>query len=91
MHTLVKAATAAAAALGMVTGGSAQTAPVAPTPQASPTVFYRSVSVDGLSIFYREAGPADAPKLQSATSPRPPRDNTPTVTAESAPSLIKVG
>jgi pimeloyl-ACP methyl ester carboxylesterase len=25
--------------------------------------FYRSVKVDGLSIFYREAGPKDAPTL----------------------------
>jgi hypothetical protein len=26
-------------------------------------VFYRAVSVDGLSIFYREAGPKDAPTI----------------------------
>ena len=26
-------------------------------------VFYRTVKVDGLSIFYREAGPKDAPTL----------------------------
>jgi pimeloyl-ACP methyl ester carboxylesterase len=26
-------------------------------------VFYRSVQVDGLSIFYREAGPKDAPTI----------------------------
>lgn len=26
-------------------------------------IFYRSVSVDGLSIFYREAGPKDAPTI----------------------------
>jgi pimeloyl-ACP methyl ester carboxylesterase len=26
-------------------------------------VFYRTVKVDGLSIFYREAGPKDAPSL----------------------------
>ena len=63
MHKLVKAVTAAAAALGMATGGSAQTAPVAQTPQGSPAVFYRSVSVDGVSIFYREAGRPDAPTL----------------------------
>jgi pimeloyl-ACP methyl ester carboxylesterase len=29
----------------------------------SPTVFYRSIEVDGLSIFYREAGPPKAPTL----------------------------
>jgi hypothetical protein len=63
MHKLVKGVTAAAVALGMATSGSAETAPVAQTPQASPTVFYRSVSVDGVSIFYREAGRPDAPTL----------------------------
>ena len=26
-------------------------------------IFYRSLDVDGLSIFYREAGPVDAPTL----------------------------
>src|SRR2546423_14314025 len=26
-------------------------------------VFYRTVEVDGLSIFYREAGPKDAPPI----------------------------
>lgn len=30
---------------------------------AQPAVFYRTVQVDGLSIFYREAGPKDAPTL----------------------------
>jgi hypothetical protein len=29
----------------------------------SPPVFYRSVNVDGLSIFYREAGVRGAPVL----------------------------
>ena len=29
----------------------------------SPPVFYRTAQVDGLSIFYREAGPKDAPTL----------------------------
>jgi hypothetical protein len=28
-----------------------------------PQVFYRTVKVDGLSIFYREAGPKDAPTI----------------------------
>jgi pimeloyl-ACP methyl ester carboxylesterase len=31
--------------------------------ETSPMVFYRSVMVDGLSIFYREAGRPDAPTL----------------------------
>jgi pimeloyl-ACP methyl ester carboxylesterase len=32
-------------------------------PEHTPPVFYRNVKVDGLSIFYREAGPANAPTL----------------------------
>ena len=27
------------------------------------SVFYRTVKVDGLSVFYREAGPSDAPTI----------------------------
>ena len=27
----------------------------------TPTVFYRTLNVEGLEIFYREAGPRDAP------------------------------
>jgi pimeloyl-ACP methyl ester carboxylesterase len=63
MHKLVQFVTSTAVALGIAAGGSAQAAPVARTLQASPTVFYRSVSVDGISIFYREAGRPDAPTL----------------------------
>src|SRR6202795_4811602 len=62
MHNFVKGLTTAVA-LGIANGGSAQTAPITKTLQATPTVFYRSVSVDGLSIFYREAGRPDAPTL----------------------------
>src|SRR4051812_15592506 len=29
----------------------------------APTVFYRTLCVDGLKIFYREAGPEDAPTV----------------------------
>ena len=29
----------------------------------TPTVFYRTLSVEGLEIFYREAGPRDAPTV----------------------------
>src|SRR6516225_3131999 len=29
----------------------------------TPTVFYRTLNVDGLEIFYREAGPRDAPTV----------------------------
>src|ERR1700689_5625093 len=32
-------------------------------PLTTPQVFYRTVKVDGLSIFYREAGPKDAPTI----------------------------
>jgi pimeloyl-ACP methyl ester carboxylesterase len=32
-------------------------------PEQTPLVFYRSVKVEGLSIFYREAGPSNAPTL----------------------------
>jgi pimeloyl-ACP methyl ester carboxylesterase len=32
------------------------------TPVTTPT-FYRTISIDGLSIFYREAGPKDAPAI----------------------------
>ena len=38
-------------------------APPAPALGAPMRVFYRSVEVDGLSIFYREAGDANAPTL----------------------------
>ncbi len=30
---------------------------------STPTVFYRTLNVDGLEIFYREAGPRDAPTV----------------------------
>ena len=36
------------------------------TPEAksvTPTVFYRTLNVEGLEIFYREAGPRDAPTV----------------------------
>src|SRR6266851_7021670 len=62
MHKLVRGLTATVA-LGIAADGSAQSAPISQAPQASPTVFYRSVSVDGVSIFYREAGRPDAPTL----------------------------
>ncbi len=29
----------------------------------TPTVFYRILNVEGLEIFYREAGPRDAPTV----------------------------
>ena len=33
------------------------------TPAGAQPVFYRTTTVDGLSIFYREAGPQDAPTI----------------------------
>jgi pimeloyl-ACP methyl ester carboxylesterase len=30
---------------------------------AAPTVHYRTMSIDGVNVFYREAGPADAPAI----------------------------
>ena len=29
----------------------------------TPTVFYRTLNLEGLEIFYREAGPRDAPTV----------------------------
>ena len=29
----------------------------------TPTVFYRTLNAEGLEIFYREAGPRDAPTV----------------------------
>jgi pimeloyl-ACP methyl ester carboxylesterase len=54
--------TIVAAAVGLPIVGSTGTVSVAAS-EASPTVFYRTVKVDGLSIFYREAGRPDAPTL----------------------------
>jgi len=44
------------------TNVSAMAAPAAQS-AGSPRVFYRSAKVDGLNIFYREAGPANAPTI----------------------------
>ena len=33
--------------------------------------FYRTVKIDGLDIFYREAGPKDAPVVSCSTASRP--------------------
>jgi pimeloyl-ACP methyl ester carboxylesterase len=55
--------TALAAALGLAIVGSTRTVAPAQTPSAPPTVHYRSIKIEGLSIFYREAGRQDAPTL----------------------------
>ncbi len=46
-------------ALGMFTGRSAQAA----DPKAATRVAHRTVKVEGLDIFFREAGPKDAPTV----------------------------
>jgi pimeloyl-ACP methyl ester carboxylesterase len=33
------------------------------TDSSTPTVFYRTLDVEGLEMFYREAGPRDAPTV----------------------------
>src|SRR6266704_2885638 len=53
----------AAASLGLLISGSADAAKPFPSPSAPAPVFYRSVKVDGLDIFYREAGSKNAPTL----------------------------
>jgi pimeloyl-ACP methyl ester carboxylesterase len=63
MNNVVKTVTGAAMTLGMVAGVSSQTVSTATPPKNTPTVFYRKVQVDGISIFYREAGRPDAPTL----------------------------
>jgi pimeloyl-ACP methyl ester carboxylesterase len=63
MNNIVRGVTGAALALGLVAAGSARDASPMESTQTAPTVFYRSVAVDGMSIFYREAGRPDAPTL----------------------------
>lgn len=63
MNNIVKGVTGAAMALGLAAGGSAEARSAAESSPSTPTVLYRSVQVDGTSIFYREAGRPDAPTL----------------------------
>jgi pimeloyl-ACP methyl ester carboxylesterase len=49
--------------LGILMAGPGQAAPVAQGAASAAPVYYRSVKVDGLSIFYREAGRPDAPTI----------------------------
>ena len=37
---------------------------------STPTVFYRTLNVEGLEIFYREAGPRDAPTVLIMSLPQ---------------------
>ena len=60
-YILVTAFLAAATALSSaISAARAQTQPV---PSVSSTTTYHTVKVDGLKIFYREAGPKDAPTI----------------------------
>ena len=65
------------ATAGVMLAGVATTAPaqVAVAHRESHATHYRTVRVDGVDIFYREAGPADAPGRRGyAAGPRsPPR------------------
>lgn len=51
----------------LATPAVAQTGCAAISPQlaarAVPVIHYKSMAVDGVKVFYREAGPADAPVL----------------------------
>ena len=38
-------------------------APAQPSPSTSATISYHTVSVDGMNVFYRQAGPKNAPTL----------------------------
>jgi pimeloyl-ACP methyl ester carboxylesterase len=50
-------------ALSMPLLGAAQAADSGGSSMQQSSIAYRSIKVDGLNIFYREAGPADAPTL----------------------------
>ena len=55
--------TIVAAIFAVASAGAAPIASVAQVSEASPVTFYRTIEVDGLSIFYREAGRPGAPTL----------------------------
>jgi pimeloyl-ACP methyl ester carboxylesterase len=59
MHTMLRSLVMVAVMLTTIAGMDAQRKEN-PVEQM---VFYRTVKVDGLSIFYREAGPKDAPTI----------------------------
>jgi pimeloyl-ACP methyl ester carboxylesterase len=62
MHQRTKS-TSVVAVIGWAIVGSTGTVSAVPASEASPMVFYRTARVDSLSIFYREAGPPNAPTL----------------------------
>ena len=59
INPILASITVSALTLATALGINAQTKDKTMEPQ----VFYRTVKVDGLSIFYREAGPKDAPTI----------------------------
>lgn len=63
LRLMVAALTAVSVAIGANQTSFAQTTRVATQQAASPTVRYKTVTTDGLEIFYREAGPVTAPTL----------------------------
>jgi hypothetical protein len=62
MYQLIKC-TSVETVFALASAGSAAIASLTHASKALPMVFYRTVQVDGLSIFYREAGRPDAPTL----------------------------
>jgi hypothetical protein len=62
MYQLIKC-TVVATVFAQTSAGSIATASVTHASKALPMTFYRTVQVNGLSIFYRKAGRADAATL----------------------------
>jgi len=62
MHELIKCMIVASR-FGLAIAGSAGATSLSAASETSPMIFYRTVVVDGMSIFYREAGRPDAPTL----------------------------
>src|SRR5271168_5634033 len=56
----MKTPTVLAAAAALIVGGAAQAASLEST---SATTTYHSMTIDGVGVFYREAGPKDAPTI----------------------------
>jgi pimeloyl-ACP methyl ester carboxylesterase len=60
-RTILSLAIAAAGLSAAPQTFAAPAPPAAITRPAPPTVYYRSATIDGVKMFYREAGPANAP------------------------------
>ncbi|WP_064749999.1 alpha/beta fold hydrolase [Lysobacter antibioticus] len=60
---LATAAVLAASAVQTLPAAAAESAAQTATAPAAEQVRYRTVDIDGVEVFYREAGPADAPAL----------------------------